>query len=83
MTNEMIENRLKQIVSAQLDIPIEQIKKDSKFHANLGLDSLDVVNLLSAINLEFGIQLFEQDVTEIETPAQMVECIASRLQNTE
>ena len=79
MTIERIEEKLRQIVSAQLEIPIETINKESKFHGNLGLDSLDVVNLLGTINVAFGTKLFERDVAEIETIEDMAKCIASRI----
>ncbi|WP_304986049.1 hypothetical protein [Coxiella-like endosymbiont] len=51
-----IKHRIKEIISIQTQIPIENIYDASKFHANLGFDSLDVVkdvvNLISAINME-------------------------------
>ncbi len=43
-----INHRIKTIIAAQSQIPIENIHDNSKFHANLGFDSLDVVNLISA-----------------------------------
>ncbi len=77
--SDSIEAKLKHIIAAQIDIPIDEIHGDSKFHANLGLDSLDVVNLISAINMEFKIRLMEKDIIEIDTMNQLVSSIEFHL----
>lgn len=77
--SDSIEAKLKQIIAAQIDVPIDEIHADSKFHANLGLDSLDVVNLISAINMEFKIRLMEKDIIEIDTVSQLVSSIELHL----
>ncbi len=66
-----INERLKKIISVQLHIPLEQIDDNAKIHAQLGLDSLDVVNLMSAIGIEFNIILKEKDVIHVETLQQL------------
>lgn len=70
-----INHRIKTIIAAQSQIPIENIHDDSKFHANLGFDSLDVINLISAINLEFSLNLSENEIIHIETVAELVDCV--------
>ena len=47
---EEIEKRVKNIVSEQLGIKLEDIKNESKFVDDLGADSLDTVELVMALD---------------------------------
>ncbi|AAO89879.1 acyl carrier protein [Coxiella burnetii] len=76
-----INHRIKTIIAAQSQIPIENIHDNSKFHANLGFDSLDVVNLISAINMEFSLNLMENDIIHLETVAELVDCVEQKIEN--
>jgi NADH dehydrogenase (ubiquinone) 1 alpha/beta subcomplex 1 len=51
----------------------EQVALDSHFIKDLGLDSLDAVEVIMAIEEEFSIEIPERDVDKILTPAQAVE----------
>ena len=82
MMNTEIANRIKKIISAQLNIPMANICYDAKFHANLGLDSLDVVNLIAGINMEFAIRLTENDIIDVETIAALADRVELRLNET-
>lgn len=78
---ENIVEKLKQIITAQLNLPMGTIDINTKFHADLGLDSIDVVSLINAINIEFNIKLIEQEVIDIDTVQQMVCCIEQHIVN--
>jgi acyl carrier protein len=56
---EEIEVKLKKIVSKQLGVPVENINVDSKFIDDLGGDSLDTVEMVLAVEDEFGIEISE------------------------
>lgn len=58
--------RVVQIVSDKLAIDPEQITLESTFTEDLGADSLDVVELLMALEDEFGIQIEEEQAENIE-----------------
>jgi acyl carrier protein len=55
-----IEIKLKNIIAKQLGISINQITMESKFVDELGGDSLDTVEMLLAIEDEFGIEITEE-----------------------
>lgn len=52
--------KVKEIIVEQLGLEESEIKEDTSFEA-LGLDSLDVVELLMAIEEEFGIEIKAED----------------------
>ena len=52
--------KVKEIIVEQLGLEESQVKEDTSFEA-LGLDSLDVVELLMAIEEEFGIEVKAED----------------------
>jgi acyl carrier protein len=65
----MINNlkRLQTIVGKQLGINSTKIKPESDFVKELGADSLDVVELVMAIEDEFDIEIEDQVVSQITT----------------
>jgi acyl carrier protein len=65
----MINNlkRLQTIVGKQLGINSTKIKPESDFVKELGADSLDVVELVMAIEDEFDIEIEDQIVSQITT----------------
>jgi acyl carrier protein len=65
----MINNlkRLQTIVGKQLGIDSTKIKPESDFVKELGADSLDVVELVMAIEDEFDIEIGDQIVSQITT----------------
>lgn len=60
-----IENRLKEIVSKQLGVPKDKINNNSKFIEDLGGDSLDTVEMVLAVEDEFGIEIEEESAEQM------------------
>jgi len=67
--------KVKEVVAEQLDCDIAEIKEDSKFIEDLGADSLDVVELVMALEEEFGIEIPDEDAEGIKTVADAVKYI--------
>ena len=65
------DNPLHALVSAQCSLPVEQLTPDIGLEAELGLDSLGRVELLSAIEEELGIYIDEQEVSPETTLGQL------------
>ena len=59
--------RVKKIIVAQLDIDESQVTLDSSFVDDLGADSLDVVELIMALEQEFDIEIPDEDAEKIIT----------------
>lgn len=60
-----IEERVRSIISDQLGVPEEEIKADSKFIEDLGADSLDIVELIMAMEEEFETEIPDDEAEKI------------------
>jgi acyl carrier protein len=59
--------KVKEVVVEQLDCDPAEVKEDSKFIEDLGADSLDVVELVMALEEEFDIEIPDEDAEKILT----------------
>lgn len=59
--------RIKKIIIKQSGIDKSKITEDSSFLDDLGLDSLDIIELLMAFEEEFGIEIPDKDAEKIKT----------------
>lgn len=66
---------VKEVVVEQLDCDAGAIKEDSKFIEDLGADSLDVVELVMALEEKFDIEIPDEDAEGILTVADAVKYI--------
>ncbi|MDO4879573.1 MAG: acyl carrier protein [Neisseria sp.] len=62
-----IDEQVKEIVATQLDKDLADIKNESSFQDDLGADSLDVVELVMALEEAFGINIPDEDAEKITT----------------
>jgi len=70
--------KISQIVSNQLRAETDTVDEDADIFEDLGADSLDVVEILMAVEEYFGITIPEEDVADIRTVRELAEYIESR-----
>ena len=58
---------IKEVVVEQLNVSAEEIKEESKFVEDLGADSLDVVELVMALEEKFDIEIPDEEAEKIQT----------------
>lgn len=73
-----VEETVKRIIVEKLDLKEEQVTKEAKFIDDLGADSLDITELLMALEEEFNIDI-DDDANEIATVGDAVSYIQSKL----
>ena len=66
---------VKEVVIEQLDCDPAEVKEDSKFIEDLGADSLDVVELVMALEEKFDIEIPDEDAEKILTVADAIKYI--------
>ena len=71
-----VKERIKEIIIEQLGVTEDQVKPDAKFVDDLGADSLDQVELVMALEEEFGSEIPEEDVDQLQTVGQVIEYIS-------
>src|SRR3546814_19952888 len=74
---ESIEQRVKKIVAEQLGVNEAEIKNESSFLDDLGADSLDMVELVMALEDEFETEIPDEEAEKITTVQQAVDYITS------
>ena len=67
-----LEPRLKQILTNRLGIPPEEIRLEAKLGDDLGMDSLDAVELSIAIERQFDVAISDEQVAKLQTVADIV-----------
>lgn len=67
MSTTSIEAKVKSIIADQLGVGEEEIKPDSSFIEDLGADSLDIVELVMAMEEEFEVEIPDDDAENIKT----------------
>ena len=70
--------QLQNIIAKQLGIDLIKIKLESNFEKELGADSLDVVELVIAIEYEFGIEIEDRIASKITTVQDALNYIEGR-----
>jgi acyl carrier protein len=72
-------DRIVKVVSEELAISEDEITEDASFIDDLGADSLDVVELIMALEEEFDIEIPDEDAEEIATVSDAVNYIEENL----
>ena len=69
---------IEELVNVAPDLDAGTINKDDQLQDDLELDSMDVLNLVAALNDRLGINIPEDDYVQIETPAKAADYLAAR-----
>jgi acyl carrier protein len=71
--------KVRDLISKQLNRPVEEITEDKEVVKDLGADSLDVVEMLMSLEEEFNITVPEEDAVNIKTVGDIVKLIDEKI----
>ena len=67
MATTSVEQKVKSIIAEQLGVGEDEIKPESSFIEDLGADSLDIVELVMAMEEEFEVEIPDEEAENIKT----------------
>lgn len=71
----MVFEKVKDIIADQLGIDATEIKMESSFIDDLGADSLDIVELIMALEEEFDIEMPDEEAEKVSSVGDVVNYI--------
>ena len=77
----MVYEKLKELILSQFGIDEDQLTPDTDIVDDLGADSLDVMEMLMALEEEYGILVVDDDVSELRTISEIVEFVESKIES--
>jgi len=70
-----VEKKVKEIIAEQLGKDSSEVTNEASFIDDLGADSLDIVELVMAMEDEFGIEIPDEEAEKIKTVKDVIEYI--------
>jgi len=73
-----VEEKVKAIIVDQLGVAAEEVKPESSFVEDLGADSLDLTELIMAMEEEFGIEIDDEEAQKLIKVKDAIDYISSK-----
>jgi len=75
---EAVADRVRAIIAEQLGVKVEEVTDAASFIEDLGADSLDTVELVMALEEEFGIEIPDEDAEKMTSVGDAIKYIESK-----
>ena len=75
MAEESVEAKVKKIIVEQLGVNADQVTSEAKFIEDLGADSLDTVELVMALEEEFGHEIPDEEAEKLQSVGDVIKYI--------
>lgn len=72
-----VEKKVKEIISEQLGVSLDQITNEKSFISDLGGDSLDTVEMVLTLEDEYGIEIPEEVAENLDTVQKVIDYLKS------
>ncbi len=76
-----VQDKISEIIVEQLGVKSEEVVPEASFVDDLGADSLDTVELVMALEEEFGIEIPDEDAEKIQTVGDAIKYIQQKSTN--
>ena len=74
-----LEQRVREIIVEQLGVSAEEAVPQASFIEDLGADSLDIVELVMAMEEEFDVEIPDEDAEKIQTVAAAIQYLRDKV----
>jgi len=71
--------KIKSVIAEQLGVKPEEVTDNAKFVEDLGADSLDTVELVMALEEEYGVEIPDEDAEKLTTVGEAIKYIEEKL----
>ncbi len=75
---EAVADRVRAIIAEQLGVKLEEVTDQASFIEDLGADSLDTVELVMALEEEFGVEIPDEDAEKMANVGDAIKYIESK-----
>ena len=75
MSDNSPADRISKIIVEQLGVNEDQVKPEAKFVEDLGADSLDIVELVMALEEEFGTEIPDEDAEKLQSVGDVIKFV--------
>jgi acyl carrier protein len=79
MQRDEIESKMTDLLVEELGIDRDKVKPEARFEEDLEVDSLGVVELLMALEDNFGVKIPDEEAEKISTVSEAVDTVAAKL----
>lgn len=79
MERSEVESRIKNLLVSELGLDGAKVSAEARFEEDLEVDSLGVVELLMALEDEFGVKIPDEEAEEIATVGEAVDVVVTKL----
>jgi len=79
LTRADVLEKVREHLSTELEISLDQISESTRMREDLDADSLDLYELVMELEDTYGISVSEEEAADIETVAQAADFVAGRL----
>lgn len=79
MTRTEIEEKIKAFLVDELEIDEEKVLPDAKLKNDMGIDSLDFVDIIAVVERNFGFRIKLEDITNVITLSQLCDYIEGKI----
>lgn len=78
MTIQDLTNDVRELIAYKLEMPLYQVTEEADLVADLGADSLDIIEIIIGVEDEFDIEILDADAERLHTVGDYVNFVAAR-----